>query len=351
MPLMTYDDVAPWSAMIKEVVNERRMPPWHADPKIGKFHNSRNLSDAERDALITWIDQGCPKGDEKDAPAPRVFPDTWSIGTPDAVFEMPQAFNVPATAPAKGVPYKYFIVPTNFDEDRWVQAVEAQPGNRSVVHHIIVYVLVDGKKRGPTGQDGIGKGMLVAYAPGDFGAVFPPESAKRIPKGATLVFQMHYTPNGTAQSDRSKVGLIFAKSPPKHEVLSRAITQQLFFLMPGRDNQTVKSTTTFNDDVTVWALFPHMHLRGKSFDYEVVYPDGKREIVLSVPRYDFAWQETYRLERPLELPAGTRINCTAHFDNSAGNPNNPDPTKMVRWGDQTWEEMMIGFVDYSVRKK
>lgn len=349
MPLLTYDDVSNWADMIKEVVTERRMPPWHADPKFGSFHNDRSLSAADRSTLLAWIEAGCPRGDDKDLPAAKTFAEGWTIGQPDAVFEMPRAYNVPAKAPAKGIPYQYFVVPTKFTEDKWIQAVEAKPGNRAVVHHIIVYV-IEGKRGGAAG-DGIGKGMLVAYAPGDIGSAYPPESAKRIPKGATLVFQMHYTPNGVAQSDKSQVALVFAKNPPKHEVATRGIAQQVMILAPNRDDQKIQSSSTFKEDVLVWSLMPHMHLRGKAFDMEATYPDGKKEKLLSVPRYDFGWQATYRLAQPLALPAGTKIQCTALFDNSTNNPNNPDPTRFVRWGDQTWEEMMIGFVDYSVRKK
>jgi hypothetical protein len=348
MPLLTYDDVASWAGMIQEVVRENRMPPWHADPKYGKFHNDRSLPAAERQALLAWIDAGCPRGNDADLPQPKTFAQGWSIGTPDVVFEMPKEFNVPAKAPARGVPYQHFTVPTNFKEDVWIQAAEAKPGNYAVVHHIIVFVL-ETQKSGPIG-DGIGKGMLVAYAPGDIGSVYPADSAKRVPKGATLVFQMHYTPNGIAQSDRSKVGLVFAKSPPKYEVSTRGIAQKAIMLLPKKDDQKFFNDAEFKNDVLVWALMPHMHLRGKAFQFEAVYSDGKRETLLSVPRYDFAWQAAYRLERPLALPAGTHIACTAVYDNSTNNLSNPDPNAFVRWGEQTWEEMMIGFVDYSVAR-
>lgn len=346
MPLLSYDDASSWADMIREVVTDRRMPPWHADPKFGKFHNDRSLPKETCDQLLAWIDQGCPRGDDKDLPEPKKYPEGWFIGKPDVVFSMPREYTVPAKATPKGIRYQYFVVPTNFEEDMWVQAAEARPGNRAVVHHIIVYITVGGKRLQGR-EDGIGNGYLTAFAPGDLGVVFPPRAAKKIPKGASLAFQMHYTPNGTEQSDRSSVGLIFAKKPPQHEVRTRGIAQQILFIPPGADSHRVVSTTTFPKDVMLWALFPHMHLRGKSFEYQVVHPDGKKETLLSVPRYDFNWQATYGLEKPLHLPAGTRIQCTAYFDNSANNPNNPDPTRFVRWGDQTWEEMMIGFVDYT----
>jgi peroxiredoxin len=348
MPLMDYDDASAWSQMIREVVQEGRMPPWHADPKHGKFRNERRLTDEERDKLLTWIDAGCPRGDDRDLPAAKKYAEGWSIGTPDVVFTMKENFTVPAKARG-GVPYKYFVIPTNFTEDKWVQAVEAKPRNHAVVHHIIAYTF-QGTKR-PRDADGIGSGMLVAYAPGDLGRTFAPGAAKKIPKGASIVLQMHYTPNGTEQDDRSSVGIVFAKQPPSATVKTRAITQQGFLIPPNADNHRVASKTTFDKDVIVYSLFPHMHLRGKSFQYEVVYPDGKRETVLSVPRYDFGWQSNYVLADPLRLPTGTRIECTAYFDNSAKNPNNPNPSSLVFWGDQTWQEMMIGFVDYAVEEK
>jgi len=349
MALLTYDDAAAWSATIKEVLRDNRMPPWHADAKHGKFSNDRSLPKEDRDTLLAWIEQGCPRGEEKDLPAPREFASVeWTIGKPDVVFTMPREYTVPAQAPRGGVPYQYFIVPTNFKEDRWVQAMEARAGNRAVVHHILVYArtLAGGNPR-----DGIGDGLIATHAPGELPTVLPPGTAKKIPKGAAIVFQMHYTPNGTEQKDRSSVGLIFAKDPPKTEARTRAIATKRFLIPAGEGNHKVTSTATFTEDVVLLSMLPHMHLRGKSFEYRVTPPDGKEQILLSVPRYDFGWQANYRLDKPMTLPAGTRIDCIAYFDNSANNPNNPDPTKEVRWGDQTWQEMMIGFVDYAVPTK
>jgi peroxiredoxin len=351
MSLLSYEDALGWAETIQEVVQERRMPPWYADPKIGHFSNDRSLSREERETLLAWIKQDCPRGDPSDLPPPRRFAEGWIIGKPDVVFSMPEAFNVPAKGGPKGIRYQYFAVQTKFTEDRWVQAVEAKPGNRAVVHHIIVYVTPGGKEFRQNRTDGIGDGLLVSFAPGELPAIFPPGTAKKIPKGSTLLFQMHYTPNGVEQKDRSSVGLIFAKEPPKDEVRTRAITQRRFAIPPGADSYEVKSATTFTQDAKLLSLMPHMHLRGKDFAYRVVFPDGKSEMLLRVPRYDFNWQSHYRLDKPLDLPAGTRIECTAHFDNSENNPNNPDPKKEVRWGEQTWEEMMIGFADYVLTAK
>jgi peroxiredoxin/mono/diheme cytochrome c family protein len=346
MSLLSYEDALGWAEAIREVVQERRMPPWHADPKYGHFANDRSLSKEDRDTLLAWIKQNCPKGAARDLPPARRVSEGWSIGEPDVIFTMPEKFTIPAKGGKRGIRYQYFAVETKFDEDRWIQAAEARPGNRAVVHHILVFIRKPGEERRREGPDGIGDGLLVAYAPGDLPAVFAPGTAKKIPKGATLLFQMHYTPNGVEQKDRSSLALIFSKRTPKYEVRTRAIAQKGFAIPPGADNHEVKSAAVFGDDTQLMSLMPHMHLRGKDFEYRVEYPDGKSDILLRVPRYDFNWQSHYRLAKPLELPAGTRIECTAHFDNSADNPNNPDASKKVYWGEQTWEEMMIGFADY-----
>ncbi len=373
MALLTYEDALAWSGMIQEVVSDGRMPPWHADPRHGTFSNDRRLSKQEKADLLAWIDGGCPKGDVSELPPPRTFAEGWRIGKPDVVFQMGETFTVPAEVEG-GLEYQYFVVPTRFQEDRWVQAAEARPGNRAVVHHIIVYVMPPnrgqgagqalgrlalpgrgpapgqgrGAGRGQRGPDGIGQGLLVAHAPGDLPLVLPAGTAKRVPKGSLLLFQMHYTPNGREQDDRSSVGLVFAKEPPRYEAKSRSIAQRRLNIPPREGNYESHAEGTFERDAELISLMPHMHLRGKDFLYRVTFPDGKAETLLSVPRYDFGWQSNYRLAKPLPLPKGTRIDCTAHFDNSAENPNNPDPTRWVRWGDQTWQEMMIGFVDYRV---
>lgn len=336
--LLGYDDARRHAAMIKEVVDERRMPPWHADSRYGHFQNDRHLTPVERATLLAWVDQGAPLGDPAKLPAARSFPEGWTIGTPDAVFELPE----PYVVAAQGVlSYVNIRVPTHFAEDRWVQAAEARPGDGSVVHHIIVYV-DDHKKN----RNWRGEGHLCGYAPGDLPSVYPPGTAKKVPAGSDLVFQIHYTPSGKVCSDRSKVGLIFAKSPVEHRAYTRGIAQTRFVIPAGAENYPVRSAYTFSRDAHLLSFMPHMHLRGKSFQYEATFPDGRKEVLLSVPAYDFGWQSAYILDRPMALPKGTRIDCLAHFDNSAGNPANPDPKSPVTWGEQTFEEMMIGYIDY-----
>ncbi|HXG67221.1 MAG TPA: thiol-disulfide isomerase [Blastocatellia bacterium] len=334
--LLTYKEARPWARSIKEKVVTREMPPWHADPAHGEYLNDRRLTQKEIDTIVAWADQGAKEGDPKDLPKPPQYPDGWNIGKPDAVFYLPTEFDVPAEGV---VEYKYFSVPTNFKQDMWVQAAEIRPGARSVVHHVIVFV-----------QSGAERKLLVGYAPGEQPAIIPRGLARKIPAGANLVFQVHYTPNGTAVKDRSYVGLIFAKEPPKSELLTRPILNARFVIPPGHPNYRVESSFTFPEDGTIQSLMPHMHLRGKSFEYRVTFPDGTSKVILSVPKYSFAWQSYYILKEPVRAPKGTRVDCVAHFDNSAGNKYNPDPTKEVRWGDQTWEEMMIGWMSYTLDK-
>jgi hypothetical protein len=237
-------------------------------------------------------------------------------------------------------------VPTKFPTDVWVQAAEAKPGNRALVHHIIVFVHPPKGRVSNDTDDQIGNGFLTGYAPGDMPSVFEPGTAKRIPAGSELVFQMHYSPNGVEGDDQSSVALIFAKSPPRREVRTRGIDDQTLNIPKGANNYEVVASTTFKKEAEILGFMPHMHLRGKDFEYRIIYPAGRSATLLRVPHYDFNWQTTYRLKKPLKVPPLTRIQVVAHFDNSADNPNNPDPTKPVYWGEQTWDEMMIGFVDY-----
>jgi peroxiredoxin len=337
-PLTNYDEVRKHSAMIREVVEDRRMPPWHADPRHGVFANDRSLSAEQRAKLIAWIDQGSPLGDPTKIPTPPTFTEGWSIGEPDVVFEIPETNSIPA----QGVmDYIRVRVPTNFKEDVWVRAAEAMPTDRTVVHHIIVYVDDHSGRR----HQGLGGAHLCGYAPGDMPTNFAEGTAKRIPAGSDFLFELHYTPNGKPRQDRSKVGLIFAKEPVTRQAFTLPIVQPSFVIPPGEPNVPVTASFKLPKEVRLLSLMPHMHVRGKDFKYVVTKPGGQPETILSVPAYDFGWQSYYTLKEPMILPAGTVIDCTAHFDNSADNPYNPDPTKTVRWGDQTFEEMMIGYID------
>jgi hypothetical protein len=342
MALITYKDVRPWAKSVKQRVAERSMPPWFADPNHGEFSNNPSLSQKAIDTIVSWVDNGAPKGDDKDLPVVPKFVEGWTIGQPDVVLSMSEEYLVPADGV---VPYLYFTIPTNFTEDRWIQAFEIKPGDKRVVHHVIAY-LEDGKTprsaqgQGPQGQRGAALGGIT---PNKTGVVLPPGTARLVKAGTNIVLQMHYTTIGEASKDRTTVGLIFAKQPPKRVAGGGNALNARFVIPPGDGNYQVKSSTTFKEDTYLTAMMPHMHVRGKDFMYTVVYPDGKSEVVLNVPRYDFNWQLTYELKKPIFLPKGSRLDCVAHFDNSTKNKFNPDPSKEVRWGPQTWEEMMIGW--------
>jgi peroxiredoxin len=342
MPLLSYDDAAAWAATIREVVADGRMPPWLADPRHGKFLNDRRLSDADRRTLLDWIEQGCPKGDDRDLPPPIDWPEDWKIGKPDLVLTMPEEFAVPAQAPRGGVPYQHFVLDPKFTEDKWVERAEARPGEPSVVHHVLVFVVPPGRSFFKDDPRNI---VLCGTAPGDSPTVARPGTAKRIPAGSKLVMQVHYTPNGMPQRDRSSLALIFAKQPPRQEIRTVPIFNAFFAIPPGAEDYKVEASYAFRQDGFIHGMMPHMHLRGKSFRFEAIYPDGKTEILLSIPRFDFSWQSGFRPVEPIFMPKGSKLRCIAHFDNSDKNPNNPDPSRTVYWGDQTWQEMMIGWTD------
>lgn len=343
-PLTSYAHAKGWADMIREVVADGVMPPWHADAPRDHFANDRRLSDGEKKTLLAWIDAGCPEGDPKDAPAPPKFVEGWRLPQkPDLVVKMNKPVEVPASSVfGLGIPYQYVPAGEPFAEDVWVQAVEVRPDLRAAVHHVIVYMQKPGEKL----EDGFARSMLATYVPGDQPTVYPEGMAKKIPKGTKLLFEMHYTPNGKAGTDQSAVGLVFAKRPPKREAKGEAAMNAEFAIPPGAAAHQVSASFTFDKAATLLWLSPHMHLRGKAFKYELVLPDGTREVLLNVPKYDFNWQVAYALAKPKKIPAGAKIECTAWFDNSAQNPFNPNPKKKVTWGDQTWEEMMIGFFEY-----
>jgi hypothetical protein len=371
MSFMTYDDIRPWAKAMKTAVLTKKMPPWSADPHYGKFSNDRSLSQAEIDTLVAWVDAGAPAGNPKDAPKPREYFLGWQIGKPDVVFELPTPIDVPASGV---VDYTYVVIPTNFTEDKWVQFAEVRPDARSAVHHVLAFLRPPGNSFMREAQPGVpyvprrpdaaggqrGQGniqeqipgeMLVGYAPGLPPAQTRPGEAKLIKAGSDIVLQLHYTPNGKAVTDRTKFGLIFAKEPPQKRVMSMMAINYFIKIPAGDPNYETHSRATLQQDVELVSLLPHMHLRGKDFTYKAVYPSGETQVLLSVPKYDFSWQIQYALDKELLLPKGTRIECTAHYDNSANNPANPDPTKEVRWGDQTFEEMMVGFFDVAFDAK
>jgi peroxiredoxin len=340
--LTNYSEAVGWAEMIREVTQERRMPPWHADPKHGKFRNDASLSSEELDLIQRWVDGGAPEGDAVDLPEPPKFAEGWRIGKPDQVFFISDK---PHPVPASGeVRYQYYEVDPGFKEDTWIQAAECRPGNREVVHHIIVAVKPPQGRRAIQGE--IHSEFLTATAPGARPMILPEGLAKFIPAGSKLIFQMHYTPNGKATTDRSSVGFVYAdpKKVKKQVGTDKAANDRLS-IPPGAEAHPVSATHKFDRDMDLLAMFPHMHLRGKAFKYTAIYPDGQREVLLDVPAYDFNWQNGYELTEPKRIPAGTTMLCEAQYDNSANNWANPDPKKTVRWGDQTWEEMMIGYFD------
>jgi len=359
MSLLTYENARPYAKSIRAAVLTRQMPPWFANPHYGKFSNDRTLPDAEVKTLVAWADSGAKAGDPADAPKPVSFTEGWVIGKPDLVLEVPEAFAIPKEGT---IDYQYVRLPTHFTEDKYVQFAEARPTDREHTHHIIAFIrdprspwMRDAPigvpfvpEKSKNGDAAFGGDFLAGYAPGTIPDVLQPGQAKLIPKGADIIFQLHYTADGKPGSDQSRVGLIFAKEPPKERVLTLAAARGDFAIPPGDPDYRVDSKITLRDDSTLLMMLPHMHLRGKDFEYRIVFPDGRRQTLLSVPHYSFSWQLSYYLDQPLFLPKGTVIECTAHFDNSANNPANPDPSKEVHFGEQSWDEMMIGFFDVSV---
>jgi hypothetical protein len=339
MPLTSYKEVRPWAAGIREAVLAAKMPPWLADPAHGSFRNDRRLSAAEKETIAQWVREGAREGLHQ-APPPPAFAAGWNIGKPDQVFDLNTDFAVPATGE---VPYQYFKVPSGFTEDTWVEAAEIRPDKRDVVHHVIVFMIP------PNGEKlGGGSDLLVGFAPGDPPLQLEPGTAKLVKAGTVFNIQMHYTPNGGAVSDRTYFGLRYSKTPPVKQAITGRAMNTRFVIPAGASNHEVSASFKAPRDMKIIDLMPHMHLRGKSFQYTVTFPDGRSQVLLRVPRYDFNWQLAYQLTDPVDLPKGARIDCVAHFDNSPNNKFNPDATREVRWGDQTWEEMMIGWFTYTV---
>jgi hypothetical protein len=358
MSLLTYDDARPYAKAIRDEVGEGHMPPWHADAPAGTFENERGLTADEKKTLLAWATGGAPKGNLKDLqPAPE-YPEGWTIGTPDVVLEMQEDYEIPASGT---VNYEYFYIPTNFTEPKYVQAVEVRPGNREVVHHVLVqYLAKPDMTRAPVlkfnaawqrlpqpvlgdhqpkREQGVPSRLLATYAPGTNPQIFRQGTALRLEAGGVLELQIHYTTNGERATDRTKVGLIFSKDPSPREVRPSAFFNTSLVLPAGSPDTPVPGEVEFVQDTLVYGLFPHTHLRGKAWDYKLVLPDGTTRTVLSVPRYNFNWQTYYLFKEPLQVPKGAKIVSTAWYDNSPGNKDNPNSKAEVKWGDQTWEEM------------
>ena len=341
-PLESFADIAGWEDMIAEVVGQGRMPPWHANPAYGEFASDLQMSDTARDDILSWLHAGAPEGNPADLPPPRQFSDEWTIDSPHDVYSMAaKPFAVPASGTLE---YEYFVVDPGYREAKWIEAIECRPGNRSVVHHINVFLLPP-EVGEPFQRDQLTNNLLWAWAPGVRSLVLPPGMARRVTAGTKFVFQMHYTTVGRPQADLSQMAVRYADpASVRQEVEIALAVNNAFVLPPHADNARVVAWYEFARPGLLFAMHPHMHLRGKSFRFEAVYPDGSAEVLLDIPRFDFGWQYEYRLAVPKHIPAGTRICCLAHFDNSSANLLNPDPNAAVHWGDQTWDEMMIGYL-------
>jgi mono/diheme cytochrome c family protein len=360
--MLTYEDTRPWARAMKKMVQQREMPPWFEDGHTEKFANNRSLTQAEIDTIVAWANAGAPKGNPEDLPPPKQWVEGWSIPKPDVIFRLPKPFSIPESGILE---YQYVILPTGFTEDKWVQFVEAAPSDRSVVHHIVAYVRRPGSnyfKDRPKGvffeappsktdkkadPDDVPSDWLVGYAPGQPPDIFEHGQAKLVPAGSDIVLEVHYMPEGKATTDQSSVGLVFAKEPPKERVMTLTAINEDFKIPPGDPNYEVDSSFTVRHEVTLLGMHPHMHTRGKDMQYRLVFPNGETRTILNVPRYNWHWQLWYNLAEPIKLPTGTRIECTAHFDNSANNPENPDPTKTVIWGQQSFDEMMVCFFNFA----
>jgi cytochrome c553 len=396
MSLVNFKDARPWAKSIRESVINRQMPPWPADARYGHWSNDRRLSDADLNTIVAWVDGGVKEGNPKQAPPAPQFNDEWTMGKPDAVITMDRDHTIKANGPDD---YVWYTVPANFTEDRFIQAVEIRPGNAAIVHHAAILVqrpngskdLVEARKQrqqvgsgeaqnifvqegglnrvspsAPVFDDGCANAkadgalgrdndntditnVLSGLAPGKGPDVFPEGMALRIPAGSDIIFQMHYSnPTGKTQTDRTSVGLRFAKQKPERLLYPRPISNYLFKLPPRVENHRVTACYTAREDIHVLRFLPHMHLRGKSMEVKAFYPDGRSEILLSIPNYQFNWQTAYEARQPISIRKGTRLMVTAHYDNSAKNKYNPNPDATARWGDATGDEMMSCFIYYYV---
>jgi hypothetical protein len=402
---LTYQDVRPWAKSIKEKVADRVMPPWHHDPHVGQWANDARLSQADIDTVVAWVNQGAKEGNAKDLPPAPKFTDGWAIGKPDLIIPMPKEYVLKPNGPDE---IQHFEVDPGFKQDTYVQMAEARPGNRQIVHHIIAFVQPPQKEsnagkqmtpeerrkmreqmnekmvffqdgfltkvkadapvyddgcatpsggggvfRDGSGSDGGGSSLLAGYAPGMNQAVWPAGTVKKIPAGSKLIFQLHYSTFlgvSKEERDRSSVGLIFAKNTDR-ELKTHGIANHYFKIPAGAANHRATACWTAPEDLHIVTFMPHLHMRGKSMEFKAVYPDGRSEIISNVPKYDFNWQIVYYAKNPVAIPKGTKIIVTTTWDNSTKNKFNPDATKDIRWGDPTYEEMTIGWIDYTLDKQ
>ncbi|NOT60101.1 MAG: c-type cytochrome [Acidobacteria bacterium] len=402
---LSYQDVRPWAKSIKEKVANRVMPPWHHDPHIGQWSNDARLSQADIDTVVAWVNAGAPEGNAKDLPPVPQFTNGWSIGKPDLIIPMPKEYVLKPNGPDE---IQLFEVDPGFKQDVYVQMAEARPGNRKIVHHIIAFVQPpqkandDAKKMTPeerrqmreqmndkmvffqdgfltkvkadapvyddgcatpsggggtfrdgSGSDGGGSALLAGYAPGMNQAKWPAGTVKKIPAGSKLIFQLHYSTFlgvTSEERDKSSVGLVFAKNTER-ELKTEGIANHYFKIPAGAENHRATACWTAPEDLHIVTFMPHLHMRGKSMEFKAVYPDGRSEIISNVPKYDFNWQIVYYAKNPIAIPKGTRVIVTTTWDNSTKNKFNPDPKKDIRWGDPTYEEMTIGWIDYTLDKQ
>ena len=340
--LTDYRQAAGWSGMIAEVVQEGRMPPWLASPEHGKFANDARLTPLEKKAIADWVAGGSPEGNPKDLPPPVNYAEGWRIPSPDLVLEMPREVEIPAEGT---MPYQNFLVDPRLTKDAWVRASQVRPGNPSVVHHLVIFILPPGAR----GVDGTGGDFLAAYAPGMPPRILPEGVARRVPAGSKLYFQIHYTPRGTKQVDRSRIGLAFADpSTVRKELKAGMAIDFRLQIPPGASDYASRAVYKFDQGALLYSILPHMHLRGKSMRFEAEYPDGRREVLLDVPHYEFDWQNNYVLAEPRPMPEGTVLRCEGRFDNSFANPNNPNPRRTVTFGEQTNDEMLVGYLNFAL---
>jgi hypothetical protein len=365
MPLVTFEQSQPWASSIAQRTGSRDMPPWLADPRFGHFSNNPSLSTSEVETLARWSEAHAPEGNPHDAPPAPRWAEGWNIPAPDKVVTMPKPVEIPASG---DVEYTYEIVPTGSTEDKWVQMSEVRPSSRDHVHHAVIYIRPPDSKwlRGaPVGTPftasslhdeelrhqahSTDSDMLLVYAPGSSPDQWQDGLAKFVPAHSDLVFQMHYTTNGRAGSDQTSVGMVFAKKPPSQRIITLQLANDhdAIPIPPNTENYRVEVHGTLPNDATLLSFFPHMHLRGKRFEYNIAHDDGTVETLLRV-NYDFYWQLSYRLAEPRVLKAGTKLQAIAWYDNSRNNRHNPDPDRPVQWGDQTYNEMMVGFFDVAV---